>query len=196
MNFEKWQHLLRARYFQFMNKNGAALEEYRLLLQIEPDNARTFETVAFIYANSGDFGAAATHFREVLRIEPENAEVYFNLGFACDKKDELNEAIEAFQNATRLKATLDRAWYGLGICFAKLGKHAEAAQALHEAATQQPMNPHAWYALGMAHHHLHDAERVTEIIQHLHRFDPIMTRHLIQDTGRSDLAHLVADLAA
>jgi hypothetical protein len=57
------------------------------------------------------------------------------------------------------------------------------------------MNPHAWYALGMAHHHLNEPERVTEIIMHLHRFDPIMTRHLIQDTGRSDLAHLVADLA-
>jgi len=195
MNFEKWQHLLRARYYQFMGKDDAALEEYRQTLLVAPDSARIIETMAFIYAKRNDFGAAAAHFRNILRIEPDNADIHFNLGFACDKQGEINEAITAFQNATRLKPTLDRAWYGLGICQAKLGKHAEAAKALHEAATQQPMNPHAWYALGMAHHHLNEPDRVTEIIQHLHRFDPIMTRHLIQDTGRSDLAYMVADLA-
>jgi len=32
----------------------------------------------------------------------------------------------------------------------------------------------------MAHHHLNDPERVKEIILHLHRFDPKMTRHLIR----------------
>lgn len=195
MNYEKWQHQLRAQFFLFMGKKEAALEEYRLTLQAAPDSPRVIETMAFIHAKDGDFGAAAARFREILRIEPDNADIHFNLGFACDKLGETGEAITAFQNATRLKPTLDRAWYGLGICQAKLGNHAEAAKSLHEAATQQPMNPHAWYALGMAHHHLHEAERVTEIIMHLHRFDPIMTRHLIQDTGRSDLAHLVADLA-
>ena len=195
MNFEKWQHLLRARFFQFWGNNDAALQEYRLTLLAAPDSARIVEAIAFIHANRSDFGAAAVHFRDILRLEPDNAEIHFNLGFACDKQGDLKEAIAAFQNATRLKPTLDRAWYGLGICQAKLGNHAEAAKALHEAATQQPMNPHAWYALGMAHHHLHEPERVTEIIMHLHRFDPIMTRHLIHDTERSDLAYLVADLA-
>ena len=64
----------------------------------------------------------------------------------------------------------------------------------YEAATLPPMNPHAWYALGMAHHHLLEPERVTEIIMHLRRLDPHMTRHLIHDTERADLAYLVAEL--
>lgn len=194
MNYEKWQHYLRARFFQFMGKEDVALQEYRQTLQAAPDFTRAAESMAFIYAQRSDFANAATYFREALRITPDNAELHFNLGFACDKRGELDQAIEAFQTATRLKPQLDRAWYGIGITQARLGKHHEAAQALHEAATLQPMNPHAWYALGMAHHHLHDAERVTEIIQHLHRFDPIMTRQLIKETERSDLAHLVADL--
>ena len=194
MNFSKWQHYLRARFFHLLRKEDLALEEYRRTLLAAPGYTRATECIAFIYANRGDFGTAATHFRESLRIEPDNAEMHFNLGFACEKHGDLKEAIEAFQTATRLKPNLDRAWYGLGICLARLGRHAEAAQALHEAATLQPMNPHAWYALGMAHHHLHEPERVTEIIMHLHRFDPLMTRHLIQDTERADLAYLVADL--
>lgn len=194
MNYEKWQHLLRARYFQFMNKEEAALGEYRLTLAAAPEYTRAAIAMAFIYAKRNDFGQAAKHFREVLNREPDNAEILFNLGYACDKQGELTEAIASFQSATRLNPRFDRAWYGLGICHAKLGQHAEAAKALHEAANLQPMNPHAWYALGMAHHHLNDPERVTEVIKYLHRFDPIMTRHLIQDTGRSDLAYMVADL--
>lgn len=194
MNFSKWQHYLRARLFHLLRKEDSALEEYRRTLLAAPGFTRATECIAFIYANRGDFGTAATHFRESLRIEPDNAEMHFNLGFACEKHGDLKEAIEAFQTATRLKPNLDRAWYGLGICLARLGRHAEAAQALHEAATLQPMNPHAWYALGMAHHHLHQPERVTEIIMHLHRFDPLMTRHLILDTERADLSYLVNDL--
>lgn len=194
MNYEKWQHYLRAGFFQFLGKQDAALDEYRLTLAAAPDFTRAASAIAFIHAGRSDFGKAAQAFREVLRMTPDNADMLFNLGFACDKQGELDEAIRSFEAAVKLKPQFDRAWYGLGISHARHGRHAEAAKALHEAATLQPMNPHAWYALGMAHHHLNDPERVTEIVMHLHRFDPIMTRHLIQDTGRSDLMHLVADL--
>ncbi len=194
MNFEKYQHYLRARFFQFMNKEDAAIEEYRKTLLAAPDFARAPERIAFIYANRGEFAAASIYLGEALRIEPENAEMHFNLGFARDKQGDFSGAIVAFQTAVELKPSRDRAWYGLGSCQAMRGEHAEAAKALHESATLQPMNPHAWYALGMAHHHLNDPARVEEIIRHLHRFDPIMTRHLIQETGRSDLTHMVKDL--
>jgi tetratricopeptide (TPR) repeat protein len=194
MNFEKWQHYLRARLFQLLRNDEAALEEYRLTLLAAPDSARAAASIAFIHAGHGDFARAVTYFRETLRIQPDNAEMLFNLGYTCDKSGALEDAVEAFQAATRLDPKLDRAWYGLGICHAKLGDHAAAAQALHEAAERQPMNPHAWYALGMAHHHLHQPDRVKEIVLHLHRFDPRMARHLIQDAERSDLAYLVADL--
>jgi len=194
MNFEKWKHYMRARIFHMLRKEDSALEEYRQTLLAAPGFARAAELIAFIHAGRGDFGTAATHFRDALRIDTDNAEMHFNLGFVCEKHGDLKEAIEAFQTATRLNPKLDRAWYGLGLCQARLGKHGEAAQSLHVAATLQPMNPHAWYALGMAHHHLHEPERVKEIILHLHHFDPVMTRHLIHDTERSDLSYLVADL--
>jgi len=94
----------------------------------------------------------------------------------------------------RLNKAIDRAWYGMGLAHAHLGRHEEAAAALHEAAALQPMNPHAWYALGMAYHALNRPAKVKEVVMHLVRFDPRMTRRLIQEAGRSDLAHLVKDL--
>ena len=194
MNFDKWQHYLRARLFHMLNKDNSALLEYQLALRADPDFSRAASCIAFIYASQGNYLAAADSFRNALRITPEDAELYFNLGYSCDKNGERIEAIEAFKAAVKYNPKFDRAWYGMGMCHAALGDHKAAATALHEAAALQPMNSHAWYALGMAHHHLNEPERVKEIILHLHRFDPKMTRHLIQETGRSDLAYLVADL--
>ena len=57
------------------------------------------------------------------------------------------------------------------------------------------MSPHAWYQLGMALHVAGNSEeRFLQVVMHLLRFDPKATRRLIQDSGRSDLAHLVAHL--
>ena len=56
------------------------------------------------------------------------------------------------------------------------------------------MNPHAWYQLGMALHATGNRERFDQVAMHLLRFDPRMTRRLIVESGRSDLAHLVKDL--
>lgn len=194
MNYDKWRYYLRAQLYQFLGKETQALEAYRRAYAAAPDFIRALERSAFLHAKRGDFARAAENFRIILARQPKNALIHFNLGFACDKLGALEEAIAAFETAVRLNAQLDRAWYGLGICQARLGRHDKAAEALHEAATLQPMNPHAWYALGMAHHHLNQPERVTEIIKHLHRFDPVMTRHLIQDAERADLMYLVKDL--
>lgn len=195
MSFAKWQHYLRARLFHALRNEDAALAEYRLAAQAAPGFSRPLACIAFIHARRGEHAAAISHFREVLKLESQDAGMHFNLGFVCEKHGALQDAIAAFKAAVELDPKFDRAWYGMGICHAALGDHAAAAAALHEAATLQPMNPHAWYALGMAQHHLHQSDKVKEVILHLHRFDPRMTRHLIQDAGRSDLAYLVADLA-
>ena len=78
---------------------------------------------------------------------------------------------------------------------AALGRHREAVRCLSETTGLQPMNGHAWYALGMAWHHSREPDKVKEVAEHLVRIDPQMTRRLIQETGRADLAHLVAHLA-
>jgi hypothetical protein len=46
----------------------------------------------------------------------------------------------------------------------------------------------------MAYHALHNREKMDAVVMHLLRFDPKVTRKLILDTGRSDLAHLVQHL--
>ena len=194
MNFDLWRHYARARLFQAFNKNQQAAEEYRLALRHDPQFARAASSLAFLCSKQGRFDEARQWFAEAVRIKPDDAVSHYNLGFLLDKTGHREEAVAAFRAAARLKPKFDQAWYGLGLSLAAQGRHDEAVAAFQEASLLNPMNAHAWYCLGMAHHHAHDPDKVKEVIEHLFRFDPVMTRQLIRDAERSDLAHMVKDL--
>ena len=191
---EHWQYYLRGRLLELFGLKLQAIAAYSEASRVKPDFLRPTNRVAYLLASQERFAEAEPYFQAVLRADPGNAVAHFNLGYTLDKRGKYDKAVHEFREATRLNPKIDRAWYGLGLAHAQLGQHLEAAAALHEAATLQPMNPHAWYQLGMAYHTLHKPEKVNEVVMHLLRFDPRMTRRLILDAGRSDLAHLVKDL--
>ncbi len=192
MNFERWRHTLRATLLEALKRPDLAIPSWEQAYA--QGSQRAAGALGYLYAAAGRNEEAERWFRVALAGTPGNAALHFNLAFLLEKKGQREEGVAAFQEAVRLNPKLDRAWYGLGMTLAALGRHLEAAEALQEAASLQPMNPHAWYALGMARHHANQPDAVKEVVDHLFRFDPVMTRRLIQDAGRSDLAHLVADL--
>lgn len=194
MNIQAWRHFYRGRVLERFGQSDAAVEAYGLALRFDPRFARAANALGYLYAGRKRYLEAERWLAEGARLMAVNAGVWFNLGFVREALGRPEHAIEAFAEAVRLDPLLDRAWYGMGMCHASLGRHEEAAKALEEAATLQPMNPYAWYQLGMAHHALHNPDKIKEVIEYLFRFDPKMTRKLIQDTGRGDLAHMVKDL--
>ena len=191
---EHWRYYIRGRLLEALGRAEASITAYQAALRVKPDFHRCLNRIAYVLAGLERYAEAEPYFRAVLDADPVNAVAHFNLGYTYDKRGMFEKAIEAFGAATRLNPRIDRAWYGLGLSHAALGKHEDAAKALREAATLQPMNPHAWYQLGMAYHKLHKPEKVDEVVMHLLRFDPKMTRRLIVDAERSDLAHLVQHL--
>jgi tetratricopeptide (TPR) repeat protein len=194
MNLEAWRCRLRARLYEFLRRPDRAIAEYRTALGFDPASAQATRALAFLLTSRGHYAEAERYFHAAVRLEPQRAATWFNLGFLYDKQHQSAKAIEAFHEALRINPGLDRAWYGMGLCQTALGQHAAAVKSFEQAGQLQPMNPHAWYHLGLAQHALHNPDKVKETIMHLHRFDPKMTRQLIHDTDRSDLAHLVADL--
>lgn len=194
MNFAKWRHYGRARLFELLRMPGLALDEYHRCLAIDPDFRRAANALAFRYALAGRHAEAGRLFEVALRLDATDAAAHYNLGFVYEKNREMRKAIERFGSAVALNAKLDRAWYGMGLAHASLGEHREAMNAFDQAANLQPMNGQAWYQLGMACHHAHETERLREVIHHLNRFDPLLAKRLILETGTTDLAHLVKDL--
>ena len=191
---EHWRFYVQGWLLELLAQREAAIMAYEAALRASPGFLRARNRMAYMYASLERYTEAEPHFREVLKSDPGDAVAHFNLAYSLDKRGQHDAAIEEFREAVRLNPKIDRAWYGMGLAHAALGRHPEAADALREAATLQPMNPHAWYQLGMAYHTTRQPEKVDEVVKHLLRFDPRMTRRLILDAGRTDLAHLVKDL--
>ena len=194
LKLEAWRYYLRARLALLIRQRRRAIENYRFALHFDPGFLRAAHGLAFLLAQDGDLAQARAQLQGLVQQQPNNGHAWFNLGFVHDHLQQPHEAIAAFTEAVRVDPKLDRAWYGMGLCHQRLGEHDAAARALEEAARLQPMNPHAWYELGMAYHALARGDEVKRAVEHLNRFDRKMTRQLIRDTGRGDLAHLVADL--
>ena len=191
---EHWRYYLRGSVLELFGRKVQAIEAYGAATRLKADFLRPKNRIAYLLASQERFAEAEPYFLAVLRADPHNAVAHFNLGYTYDKLADYENAVREFREATRLNSKIDRAWYGLGLAHAQLGQHQQAAEALEQAATLQPMNHHAWYQLGMALHTTGNTERFEQVVMHLLRFDPKATRRLIVDTGRSDLAHLVAHL--
>ena len=191
---DHWRYYIQGRFLELFGFKQGAIAAYTAATQAMPGFMRPTNRVAYLLASQERFAEAEPYFQAVLRADPGNAVAHFNLGYTLDKRGQYERAVDEFREATRLNPKIDRAWYGLGLAHAHLGRHREAAEALEQAATLQPMNQHAWYQLGMALHTIGNTERFEQVVMHLLRFDPKATRRLIQDTGRADLAHLVAHL--
>lgn len=194
MNFDAWRHCLRGRLMGALRRPEAAVVAYGEALAADPACLKAAAALGYLHAQRKRYDEAESSLRRALEIAPGRADLWFNLGYVLGEAGRKEAAIEAFDEAVRLDPRLDRAWYGMGLAQAALGRHAEAACCLREAARLQPMNGHAWYALGMALHHCRQPDEVKEVAEHMARTDPPMARRLIQDTGRADLAHLVAHL--
>lgn len=195
MSLEHWFHFYRGRILERLRQKEVAAKAYRLALRSNPRFARAASALGHLYAVRHEYAQAERWLLEAARLDPKNARILFNLGYVRDRMGEPERAIESFRDAVRLDPSLDRAWYGMGLCQARLGRHAQAAEALAEAGVLQPTNALVWYQLGMAYHVLRQPDKVKEVVEHMFRFDPRMTRKLIRDAERSDLAHLVAHLA-
>jgi len=189
-----WRYYLQGRVLELLGRKPQAIDAYGAAARAQSGFLRPVNRIAYLLASQDRFDEAEPYFKTVLRADPDNAVAHFNLGYTLDKRGQHANAVGEFRQATRLRPGLDRAWYGLGLAHAALGRHAEAAAALEEAAKLQPMNPHAWYALGMALHLTGKTEHFERAVMHLLRFGPRMTRRLIVESGRTDLAHLVRDL--
>lgn len=193
MNFDFLRHYLRGRLFTRLKRLDQAVAAYEAALALAPDDVRVLRALGYLHGERGEREAAEGYLRRALALGPD-AVGWFNLGYLLDQSGRREEAIAAFGEATRLDPRLDRAWYGLGLAHAASGQHEAAVAALEQAAQLEPRNPHIWYALGMAQHHAGAPDKVEAVARHLLRFHPLVCRKLIQDTGRSDLAHLVREL--
>jgi tetratricopeptide (TPR) repeat protein len=175
-----WLHR-RANTALIFKRFPVAIDSYREMLAIEPDNEFAALMLGNLLADAGDRRGAKDVLERLLTRRPESADGWFNLGFLHDKADELTDAERCFRRAVQLTPSLDRAWYGMALVLIRSGRLAEAVDALKQNIKLQPFSPYGYYQLGMTYHHLGRSTEAWKTHAQLAAFEPKFSATLKRD---------------
>lgn len=127
----------------------AAVKEYRLGLNLDPDNVNLLNSLGVIYAQLDKYAMAIPLFEKALTLNPRDFMALFNLGHAHLRRQRPDLALNCFE-----KALLENDGYfdlllQLGQIYCSNGRYAEAVQVLSKAekgvrSSAQPVDGSPW----------------------------------------------------
>ena len=131
-----------------------ALQEYRLALLIDEDNAMAWNSMGVCVAAMGRKKEARAHFLEALKRKADleqRAEILYNLGTLCQSLGEIPEAYAYLQQCVELDSGHLYAWIRLGQLCEHEGKTNEAKRMYENGAAVEEREG---YASSSAKRHL------------------------------------------
>src|SRR5215203_900750 len=178
---QKWWLNLRASLALLIKRDDLAVDLYRTILRIDPNDEFAHAVLGNLYAKRGDRTAAINEFEQLVARHPKNADGWFNLGFIYDQSDDLADAERCFRMALELNPALDRACYGLGLVLIRQNRLDEAIVALKRNIKLQHFSPYGYYQLGMTYHHLGRSTEAWQMYEKLSQFEPKYAATLKRD---------------
>jgi len=130
------EHFRQGNEFSQAAEFEQAAEEYRKVLELEPQNVDAMTNLGVAYYNLGKLDEAVEQYRKALTIAPSDADIHSNLAAAYVQKyqlsgasEQLDQALAEYQTAVGLTPDLPEAHFGLGAVYLLLGRNKDALQA-------------------------------------------------------------------
>jgi adenylate cyclase len=183
-NLEAYDCVLRGRelWERFTPEaNREARRLYEKAIELDPDYARAYASVAWTYVVEHSEGWAATdeapleqaldYARQGVMVNRASHSNYLALGQVCLSKGLHDEAIEAFETAVSLNPNDTDGYVFLAQALSRVGRPDEAIDLIERAQRRNPAAPrwYAWY-LGVA---LYLARRYDDAVTALRRGQPL-----------------------
>jgi tetratricopeptide (TPR) repeat protein len=132
---------------------ASAVREYKLGLQLDPENINLMNSLAVIYAQINRYHLAIPLFEQVLKLNPKDFMALFNLGFAFLRRNNLANSLNYFEKALAVDNTYFDLLLQLGQIYCAVGKYKKAVEILSKAEKTAPVSPSAvegksWQAKG------------------------------------------------
>ena len=132
-----------AQSYEWNNMLTEAIDHFRKLSALQPDEARWHKTIGDLYQKQPEgtenLAKAAAAYRNAIEIEPGSYELYNLLAHALAKDNQLSEAAAVYRQALDApleKNERDSALRGLWWVYTDKSKHAEGVTVLEELKTE------------------------------------------------------------
>ncbi len=114
--------------------HDAALDECRVALKLQPNNAQALLQLGIVLMAKQDGRAAATALMEAILIDPELTHAHYALGGVQYGLGNVKAAIHSYRRALELQPNFPDARYRLALLLKLTNRDQEAAQFMEEAA--------------------------------------------------------------
>ena len=135
---EGQQAVKRASVLVARGQYEAAAEEYRKVLEFQPNDASLHNKIGICYQHLGDDAEARRHYERALELNGRYAEVWNNIGTLEQSRKRFKASVRAYKKALELKPALATPWKNLGNAYLALGQVPEAFEAYQEAFRLDP----------------------------------------------------------
>ena len=143
-----------------------ALEGYRRVLSVEPENVDALNLGGVALVQAGDIDEALRLLERAVALAPERADVHYNLGRALMEAERLEDAAAALRRAVELAPEDAQAHNNLGAVLTELARPDEAELALRHAVALRADYAEAHNNLGAV---LLDVGRLDEALSAVRR---------------------------
>jgi len=132
---DSWRaHQLRAEGYAIRGEAEEAIREYKLALQLRPDEPELHEAFGEFYLDSHHDEEAEAELQKALSLDPSRTKTLYLLGRLYVLNRESEKALPYLQRALRLQPNLNEASGLLGTAYVRLGRYEDAIPKLEKAA--------------------------------------------------------------
>lgn len=155
-------------------------DAYRQAIQLAPDYAPPYHSLADIHAGRSDYQTALAFYQQAIERHEQDkrkAAAWNGLGNVYQALGRTAEAVKAYQAATQLDPGLAAPWNSLGNIYRGQHKYDEAAPAYQQAIKLDAANPQPYHNLGLVYEAQGEHEAAIE------RFEQAIERYGDGETG-------------
>lgn len=122
----------------------AALQDFRIVLQIEPTHSEAWHGQGIAKAGLRLYPSAIGSFDRAIAYDPNNDKIWYNRGQALLKLDQPDQAIESFDKAIEIRADKHHTWYTKALAQAALEQISAAISSLDKVLQLKDNCHYAW----------------------------------------------------
>ena len=133
-----------------LQKYDLAIDSYKQVLKIKPDNAGAYYNTGVMQHENGEIDAAIESYQRATKIKHDYAAAYLNMGDALHEKQDLDAAICSYKQVIKIKPDDADAYYNIGTALKDKGELDIAIDSYKQAIKIKPDFAKAYYNMGIA----------------------------------------------
>ncbi len=111
-----------------------ALIDYSIILEIEPQNMRAYNSRAAVKYQLQDYPGALADYSKAVKLDPNSLYGYYGRGYLLQVLSNYQEAIEDYTKVIAIEPNFALAYRNRGLCYASLNNKKKAVSDLEKAA--------------------------------------------------------------